>query len=135
ITQRMNYRGEELVPLDIEQVSSAVHRLRELGCDAVAVCFLHAYANPAHEEKVRDLITRQWPKATVSISSEVMNSIREFERTSTVVVDAYVKPVMSRYLKQLERSLEHVGLKCALRVMQSSGGVMTSEDCGELPVH
>lgn len=135
VAGRMNYRGEQLEALDPAQVSAAIERLRSSGCDAVAVCFLHAYANPAHEEQVRDQIAREWPEATVSISSEVMNSIREFERTSTVVVDAYVKPVMSRYLHQLEQSLEDVGLKCALRVMQSSGGVMTSEDCGELPVH
>ena len=135
ITERMNNRGRVLTPLDTDQVRDTIKVFREKGVQAIAVCFLHAYANPEHEQTVRQIIEAEWPEVTVSISSDVMNAIREFERTSSVVVDAYVKPIMSRYLNELEHSLRDVGMKCALRVMQSSGGVMTSEDCGELPVH
>jgi N-methylhydantoinase A len=135
IRERLSNRGKILTPLDVEQVREVVREFREKGVKAIAVCFLHAYANPEHEKAVRSIIEKDWPEVTVSISSEVMNAIREFERTSSVVVDAYVKPIMSRYLSQLEHSLRDAGMKCPLRVMQSSGGVMTSEDCGELPVH
>jgi N-methylhydantoinase A len=109
--------------------------LRAAGVDAVAICFLHAYANPDHELRARDIVLHLDPTMHVSLSSEVMNAMREFERTSTVVVDAYVKPVMADYLRRLERSIEIAGLTTRLQVMQSSGGVMTSDDSADLPIH
>jgi N-methylhydantoinase A len=135
IPERMDHRGEELEPLDEAAVIAAVEHLIGAGVEAIAVCFLHAYANPAHEVHARDIIASRWPDMRVSISSTVMNAIREFERTSTVVVDAYVKPIMAEYLQTLERSLVAEGMRCGVTVMQSSGGVMTSLDCAELPVH
>lgn len=135
VPERMDHRGGELVPLDEPAVLAAVEQMLEAGVEAVAVCFLHAYADPSHELRARELITARWPELRVSISSEVMNAVREFERTSTVVVDAYVKPVMARYLETLEHSLTAEGLRSGVAVMQSSGGVMTSRDCSELPVH
>ena len=135
VAQRTDGFGRERVPLDVDAVRRAALRLVEAGAESVAVCFLHAYANSSHEEQAREVVASVAPSLVVSISSEVMNSVREFERTSTVVVDAYVKPVMSRYLHRLEGGLAEAGVQTQLQVMQSSGGVMTSQHCAALPVH
>ena len=95
IPERSDHRGRELAPLDTDAVEAAVERLVAEGVEAIAICFLHAYADPSHELAAREVIAARWPDLAVSISSEVMNAMREFERTSTVVVDAYVKPVMA----------------------------------------
>lgn len=135
VTERVDASGSILAPLDPVQVRGVVEELLAIGVDSIAVCLLHAASNPEHEELIRSVISSMGPQVHVSISSEVMNSIREFERTSTVVVDAYVKPVMTGYLTRLAAALDDIGVTAGLRIMQSSGGVMTARDCAELPIH
>ena len=110
-------------------------RLRELGIDSVAVCFLHSYLYPEHEERVGAILAEELPEATVSLSSEILREQREYERSATTVVNAYVRPLMSSYIDRIRTGLDGIGLEDApLAIMQSSGGVMTSDDAKLRPV-
>src|SRR5918912_2536462 len=99
---RMNAAGEELVPLDEDAVRAAVRCLVEkLNVESIAVCYLHAYKNPAHEQRTKEIIQAAWPKLAVSISSDIVREYREYERTSTTVVNANIQPVFRRYIGSL----------------------------------
>lgn len=106
VTERMNYKGEVLTPLVEEDVRAAVAEARRQGVEAIAVCFLHSYANPSHEQRAIDIIRSEWPDVDITASHELTNEWREFQRTSTAVLDAYVKPVARRYLNALSRRLD-----------------------------
>lgn len=120
VAERMTAAGEVLVPLDVEAVEALAARLRDAGVESVAVCFLHAYVNDAHERAAAERIERAG--LTVSASSRVLPEYREFERWSTTVVNAYVTPIMARYLERLEASLGGA----RLRIMQSNGGSISA---------
>ena len=105
IRERMNHRGEVVTPLDREGASAAIDRLLAEGVESIAVCFLHAYANPTHEAQVGAMIRERAPHVALTLSSEILPEMREFERTSTAVTNAYVMPVMGRYLASLEGEL------------------------------
>ena len=110
-------------------------RLRELGIDSVAVCFLHSYLYPEHEQRVGAILAEELPGATISLSSEILREQREYERSATTVVNAYVRPLMSSYIDRIRTGLDGIGLDGApLAIMQSSGGVMTSDDAKLRPV-
>lgn len=127
ISERMGPKGEVLKVLDID----AVHRLAALltasSVEAVAICFLHSYANPAHERQVAEILRAALPGRFISISSEVLPEIREYERTSTTVVNAYIGPVVARYLRSLQARLKDDGIGGRLLMMQSSGGTLDVE--------
>lgn len=126
ITERMLANGSVATPLDEAQASEALRQLTEQGIEAVAVCLLHAYANPAHEQKLRELIARQCGNSIfASISSDLLREYREFERTSTAVLNAYVGPRVSAYIDRMHRYLSEGGFKGNAMIMQSSGGTMT----------
>jgi N-methylhydantoinase A len=135
VTERMSHRGEALTPLDPASVAAAVDALVAEGVESVAVCLLHAYANDAHERAVGAIVRERAPGLALTLSSEILPEMREFERTSTAVTNAYVMPVMSRYLGHLEGELAALGLRASILVMQSSGGVMTVESGRRRPVH
>ena len=135
VPARVSSTGEERDPLDEEAVRSVVRQLAEEGVESVAVCFLHAYANGAHERRVRDLIREVAPDMPVSISSDVLPEINEYERTSTTVINAYVQPVVSRYFLSMESDLKTMGMDIPIMVMQSNGGMMPSELARERPIH
>jgi len=135
VTERMSHRGEVLTPLDPASVATAVDALVAEGVESVAVCLLHAYANDAHEQAVGAIVRERAPGLALTLSSEILPEMREFERTSTAVTNAYVMPVMSRYLGHLEGELAALGLRASILVMQSSGGVMTVESGRRRPVH
>jgi N-methylhydantoinase A len=124
VTERLDARGEIVTALDEGQVRALADVLRRSGVEAVAICFLHSYANPAHERRVAEILRASMPGTFISVSSEVLPEIREYERTSTTVVNAYVGPVMSRYLGSLREQLVARGLHGKLLMMQSSGGTM-----------
>ena len=111
VTERMTHRGEVNTPLDEQSVVRAVAELQRLGAESVAVCLLNSYANPAHERAVCEIIRRLAPNMEVTISSEVLAEMREYERTSTSVINAYLMPVVRRYVASLERTLCTQGLK------------------------
>jgi N-methylhydantoinase A len=134
VAERVNARGEAAIPIDSGSLSDAVERLAAAGVTSIAVSLLHAYANPLHEQLVGHAIRAAAPGIHVSLSSDVDPDIGEFERTSTVVANAYVMPVIDRYLNGLRRDLATLGVTADLMVMQSSGGTMTTAAACTLPV-
>ncbi|MGH7263283.1 MAG: hydantoinase/oxoprolinase family protein [Candidatus Rokuibacteriota bacterium] len=135
VRERMSYRGEVLAPLDLDTVAAALDFLVAEGVESLAVCLLHAYANDAHEQAVAAVVRERAPGLALTLSSEILPEVREFERTSTAVTNAYVMPVMSRYLGTLQRELAALGLDAEIMVMQSNGGVMTVERGRRRPAH
>jgi N-methylhydantoinase A len=135
VSERMDYRGEVLQPLDLAEARQAVQRLRAEGVASVAVCFLHAYANPAHELEVEQLLQEVAPGVYVSLSSRVLPEIKEYERTSTTVINAYIRPVVEGYLRALEEHLHDLHIQAPLLIMQSNGGLMPAATAREMPMH
>jgi len=135
VTERVNYKGEVLVPLDEQEVLAAAERLLGEGVEAIAVCFLHAYANPDHERRAAELIRRRWPQIAVTASHEITREWREYERTSTAVLNSYVQPIAGRYLDRLDQELERIGVRGSRYVMQSNGGIATFAAARQAPIH
>ncbi len=124
---RLDPRGRELEPLAIEDVERGVEALREAGVEAVAIGFMHSYANPAHEEAAARVVERLMPEAYLSVSGRVLPQVRFYERLSTTVLNAAVGPILQRYVGNLRRRLADAGYAGALRIMQSNGGVTSPE--------
>lgn len=125
IPERCDHTGTVLVPLDREAVRRAARELRAAGVESIAVCYLFSFANPAHEEETRALIRGEFPGVHVSLSSEVLPRIREWPRLSTTLLNAYLEPVMVRYVDHLNKGLDETGVVSQQRfLMQSNGGVM-----------
>ncbi len=135
VDARMGRGGEVLRPLDEESALRAIQKLLEEGVESVAICFLHSYANPTHERAVGALVSRLSSGLPVSLSSEVLPEVKEYERTATTVVNAYVKPLVRGYLGSLREELARAGVRAPLLIMQSNGGIMTARAAEEHPVH
>ena len=135
VAERMTHDGEVQAPLDPEEAEAAVRRLLDEGVEAIAVALLHSYANPAHEEVVAEIVERLAPEVETSVSHRVLPEAKEYERTSTTVVNACLKPVVSRYLAGLEEGFAGIGTRAPLLLMQSSGGLMPSQAARNLPMH
>jgi N-methylhydantoinase A len=134
VPERLDAQGNVLKPLDSDAARRIALELRKEGVEAIAVCLLHAYINPAHEKKIGDILAEVFPEAIVSLSSDVAPEIREYYRASTTVINASIRPVVGRYLQNIESRLRESGLNAELLVMQSSGGVFTFDAAGEKPV-
>lgn len=124
---RLDHAGRELTPLRIEDVEQAVELLAAEGVEAVAVCFMNSFANPEHEQRAAGIVRAKLPGAYLSVSAEVLPSIRFYPRVSTTVLNSYVGPVLDRYLESLTRRLEGIGFEGVLLIMQSNGGVVSPE--------
>ena len=135
VTERLDAEGAVLEPLDVDEVRAAVRRLRAESAEAVVVCFLHSYLNPAHERAAAAIVREEFPEAWLSVSSEVCPEFREYLRGSTAAVNAAVMPIVSRYVDALESRLVALGATAPFYVMQSNGGVMTSASAKERPVY
>jgi N-methylhydantoinase A len=127
--------GSEVAPLADDDVRRAVQVLKAKKVDAVAVCFLHAYANPAHEEQARALVKKLWPEVYVCTSGDVLAEFREFERFATAAVNASLMPIMDRNLERFERGVAELGIRYTPRVMQSNGGAVSPGAVRKLPVN
>ncbi len=127
ISERILASGEVYRPLVRVELEDAARFFAENGVEAVAVCFLHSYANPEHERIAGDVIRQAMPDAYVSLSHEILREYREFERMSTTVVNAYVGPRVGGYVKSLASSLGEAGFRGNLSIMRSNGGVMSPE--------
>ena len=127
-------RGEVLVPLDEAAVRAAARALRDAGVEAVAVCFLFSYLNPAHEIRAAELVGEEWPACFVCTSSGVSPQFREFERFTTALLNAFVGPRLKEYVERLDRGLGEAGLAADLHVMCSNGGVATAATVARSPV-
>ncbi|MEW5920252.1 MAG: hydantoinase/oxoprolinase family protein [Bacillota bacterium] len=127
VPERVNAEGEVLLPLDEEKVREVLQYFKEQNVESVAVCLLFAFQNPAHERRIAEICAEVFPEAYISLSSEIAPEFREFERSSTTVINAYLQPVMKRYISQLTKELEKKYGKIDLRIMQASGGTITAE--------
>jgi N-methylhydantoinase A len=134
VSERLARDGSVLRSLDPLEVRSVAKEFEGEGIEAVAVCLLHSYRNPAHERAIKDLLEREFPRMQVTLSSEVAPEIREYERTSTTVANAYVRPLMEKYLATLESELRRLGLRGSLYMMLSSGGITTVEVAERVPI-
>ncbi|MFQ5956019.1 MAG: hydantoinase/oxoprolinase family protein, partial [Kiloniellales bacterium] len=134
VPERMNARGQVLRPLDEAAVRALAPRLIEAGVESVAVGLLHAYANPAHERRIREILLDERPDLAVSLSSEVSPELREYERLSTTCANAYVQPLLAGYLTRLEQALRRAGFAGPLMMMTSGGGVTGVDTARRFPV-
>jgi N-methylhydantoinase A len=134
VSERLLPDGSVLRPLDEASARAEIAALVRDGVEAVAICLLHAYVNPAHERRLAALVREIAPELPVSCSSEVVPEIREYERTSTTAANVYVVPLMARYLGDLEQRMLDLGLPGQLYVMQSSGGIALPEEARRLPI-
>jgi N-methylhydantoinase A len=137
---RLDFTGAEVRPFDEEGARAVARWFRERGVDTLGVCFLHAYANPVHEERMRDVLAQEHPGAVVSISSEVLREYREYERAMTTLVDAAVKPRLSAYVSNIsERLTGYLGQDAGapdvpFYVMKSNGGVLSADEVVHQPI-
>ncbi len=134
VAERMAADGSVLLALDEAGLQPVIGTLRAEKIQALAISFLHAYVNPAHEERARQVIAAALPGLSITLSHEVCREIREYERTSTTVANAYVLPLMARYLEDMRTGLAALGATCPLLLMMSSGGICTIETARRFPV-
>lgn len=134
VPERISFRGEILLPLNEGATRDAVRRLKEKQVEAIAVCLIHAYTNPAHELGVAEIIAEEYPSVSVSLSHGVANEWYEYERTSSVVMNAYLAPTIDRYLQKIDGRLRDNGFDGRLSIMQSTGGVITVNEARAYPV-
>lgn len=135
VRERMKWDGTELEPLHEEDFEPIIHKIEDEGIDAVAVCFVHSYAYPEHEVQAREILKEALPDVSVTLSHEIAREWREYERASSAVMNAYIAPIMERYLRSLEDEMHELGVETTLHIMQSSGGVMTVEVAHDQPVY
>ena len=135
IDERVNSNGEVLRPLDESGLQDAAQQLKEEGVEAIAICFMHSYANDSHERRAKEVLEAAFPNIPITTSTEVAPEIREYERANTACANAYVLPLMQRYLGDLSDKLSALGLKQPLYLMQSSGGIASVETGRKAPIH
>ena len=134
VRERISAEGKVLVELDHNQVLQTIRFLKHEEIEAVAVGFLHAYAHPVHEQKVRDLILSELPGLSVCLSSEVCPEMREYDRFSTTCANAYIRPLVSGYLERLEKLFAEAGFGCSIHLMMSGGGWTNLQTASKFPI-
>ncbi len=135
VDERLNAAGEIERPLQEADVERAIRQLLDDGVEAIAVCLLHAYRNPVHEKIVKAVAARIAPTTTICISSEVLPEIKEYERTSTTVINTYVRPIVERYLTNLVGEIKRIGVDAPVLLMQSNGGLTTARSACLMPMN
>ncbi len=134
VTERVNFKGEVITPLEEGSILAAAEILAAEGVESVAVGLLHAYANPDHERRIRDVLRERLPDISISLASDVCPEIREYERQSTTVANAYIRPLMAQYLHDLEDRLATEGFGCPCLLMTSGGNLVTIRTAAEHPI-
>ena len=135
VPERIVNDGSVLVPLDEEKAREQVRKLKEAGVEAVSVCFLFSFLNDAHEKRVAEIVREEFPEAFLSVSSEVLPQYREYERFSTVCLNAFIGPRVASYVRRLEDELQGMGVKTGVHLMTSASGVATAEGAIQRPVN
>ena len=135
VPERLDYEGKVIRAVSAEGVRAAARIFEREGVEAIAVCFLHSYINPAHEKLAEEILARELPGVHLSLSSDVCPEFREYFRASTTVVNAAITPIISVYLNRMEEKLQMLGFRTQLCIMQSNGGIYTSEIARRKPVH
>ena len=134
VTERIDAVGKILIPLDLQSVDAVIAKLQEHAVESVAIGLLHCYANSSHEEQVAERIAKAMPELLITLSSEACPEIREYERLSTACANAYVQPIMARYVRSLDARLKETGFACPLLLMTSGGGLTTVETAARHPI-
>ena len=134
VRERLNARGEVLIPLDEDSVAALLPRIEGEAVESLAIGLIHGYADPAHERRVAEIVRTRFPDLPVTLASEVCPEIREYERQSTACANAYVQPIMARYLVALERHLRARGFACPFLLMTSGGGLTAFETAVRFPI-
>ena len=135
VEERLNYKGEVITPLNREDIEKCIEYFKKEEVDAIAVVYLHSYKNNEHEMETVEMIRELWPEVFITGSYEISKEFREYERTSTTVLNSYVKPVAANYIDKLYNELEDIDLKCPKYIMQSNGGTTTFEKAKETPIN
>jgi N-methylhydantoinase A len=135
VTERLNYQGNVITAFERGEAVKLAQELRKEGIPSVVVCFLHSYINPSHELEMEKVLKQEYPEVSVTLSHRLTREYREYERTSTAVIDAYIKPIMRTYLDRLGGNLEQEGYKGQFLLTRSGGGAMTAKAAKEEPVH
>jgi N-methylhydantoinase A len=135
IAERMDAQGRVIEPLDIEQATQAIDALCASGIEALTISLMHAYANDAHEQALKRIVEARYPDIPVSLSSEILPEFREYDRAITTVMNAYVRPIMRRYLSNIETRLADNAMTSRLHIVRSDGGLMSAATASERPVH
>jgi N-methylhydantoinase A len=135
VIEKLRPDGSVAMPLDVMSLTSAIDMLRKEGVQSVAICLLHSYANPAHERAVADAVRAALPDVAISASHEILPEIKEYPRTSTTVINAYVQPVVRAYVTSLVARLRELGIEAPLQLMQSNGGLASAEFAAVAPAH
>ena len=134
VTERLDKDGNVVVPLNLKEAAARVEELAAAKVESIAVCLLHAYANPAHEQAISELIRKRLPKVDVTLSSELLPQIREYERTVNTVLNAYLQPPCSHHLAGLEHTIASLGVKSPLYMMHGAGGVVSVDTAARFPL-
>jgi N-methylhydantoinase A/oxoprolinase/acetone carboxylase beta subunit len=135
VPERITGEGKVLVPLDEERARERVRELKEAGVEAVSVCFLFSFLNPEHEARVAEIVREEFPEAFLSVSSEVLPQYREYERFSTVCLNAYIGPKVASYVRRLEDELRALDVRTGVHLMTSASGVATTDAATTRPVN
>jgi N-methylhydantoinase A len=135
VTEKLRPDGSVSIPLDPASVAIAISRLRGDKVESVAICLLHSYANPAHEQEVAEAVRNALPDIAISVSSDILPEIKEYPRTSTTVINAYVQPVVRAYITALDARLRALGIDAPLQLMQSNGGLASATFAAAAPAH
>src|ERR671938_1150474 len=135
VPERITRDGSVRVPLDEEKAREQVRKLKDAGVEAVAVCFLFSFLNPEHEQRLAEIVREEFPDAFLSVSSEVLPQYREYERFSTVCLNAYIGPKVARYVRRLEDELRALNVRTGVHLMTSASGVATAEGAVARPVN
>lgn len=134
IAGRMTASGDEVQAFDEGAVAALANDLAASGADAVAICLMHAYANPAHEKRLREMLQQALPEIVISLSHEVSPEAREFDRLCTTIANAFIQPLMADYLADFQRRFSQEGLRCPILMMTAGGGMTTIETAARLPI-
>lgn len=134
VRERLNANGEVLIPLDEDSVAALLPQIEDEAIESLAIGLIHGYADPAHEERVAEIIRTRFPELPITLASEVCPEIREYERQSTACANAYVQPIMTRYLVALEQRLRAQGFVCPFLLMTSGGGLTSFETAVRFPI-
>jgi len=135
VDERLDERGNIIIPLDEAGVRAAVAALKAAGVEALSICFMHAYANPDHERRAKAIVEAEWPEAHLSVASDILREFREFERFSTATVNAGLLPLIDAYLRRFEAGLRDLGVGARPLVMQSNGGAVSTEAVRSAPIN
>jgi len=134
VSERLNYKGQVLTPVAVDELAPIIAYFKDEGVKAIAVCLLHSYVNPAHEQEVVSAVKALWPEVAIVASHQVSREWREYERTNTAALCAYVQPIAENYLTNMETALEGSGFDGSFYVMRSNGGIDTVQSVKEIPI-